>query len=49
MAVLDINAEAALLPPNPIEPVELDDYREEVIRNLSSARESALKVLQESQ
>ena len=41
--------EAALLPPNPIEPVELDDYREEVIRNLSSARELALKVLQESQ
>ena len=41
--------EAALLPLNPIEPVELDDYREEVIRNLSSARELALKVLQESQ
>lgn len=41
--------EAALLPTNPIEPVELDDYREVIIRNLSSARELALKVLQESQ
>ena len=38
--------EAALFLPNPKEPVGLDDCREEVIRNLSSAREL---VLQESQ
>ena len=40
---------AGLLLPNPIEPVELNDYREEVIRKLSSAHELALKVLQELQ
>ena len=33
--------EAALLPPNPVEPIETDDYWEELIQNLSSAREMA--------
>ena len=33
--------EATLLPPNPVEPIETDDYWEELIQNLSSARELA--------
>ena len=41
--------EAALLPTNPIEPVEVNTYREEVIKNLSSAHKLAVKSLQEIQ
>ena len=37
--------EAALLPPTPIQPCTAEDYREELITNLSSARELACKSL----
>ena len=42
-------SEAALLPPNPIEPSTVETYREELILNLASARELAAKSLQASQ
>lgn len=41
--------EAALLPPAEFEPIELEDYREEVIQSLSSARELAVKAMQKAQ
>ena len=41
--------EAALFPTHPVEPGDRDSYREEVIKNLSSARELAAKSLQEAQ
>ena len=42
-------SEAALLPPSPIEPSTVEAYREELILNLTSARELAAKSLQVSQ
>ena len=41
--------EAALLPPTPIQPTQVEDYREEVILSLSSARELAVQTLQKAQ
>ena len=41
--------EAALLPTNQVEPAELDSYREEMVKSLSSARELAVRSLQETQ
>ena len=41
--------EAALLPPTPLEPTDVEGYREELVLNLSSARELAVKSLQQSQ
>ena len=41
--------EAALLPPNPIEPTAVADYREQVILTLSTARELAVKSIQKAQ
>ena len=41
--------EAALLPPNPIEPTAVANYREQVILTLSTARELAAKSIQKAQ
>ena len=41
--------EAALLPPTPIQPDTVENYREELILSLSSARELACKTLAKSQ
>ena len=41
--------EAALLPPNPIKPTAVADYREQVILTLSTARELAAKSIQKAQ
>ena len=41
--------EAALLPPTQLMPTEVEDYREEVILSLSSARELAAKAIQKAQ
>ena len=41
--------EAALLPPDPVHPGDLEDYREELIASLSSARELAVSSIQEAQ
>ena len=41
--------EAAILPPTPLDPTTVESYREELILNLSSARELAVKSLQKSQ
>ena len=41
--------EAALLPPTQLMPTEMEDYQEEVILSLSSARELAAKAIQKAQ
>ena len=41
--------EAALLPPAPVEPSDVDNYREEVILSLSSARKLAEESIQRAQ
>lgn len=41
--------EAALLPPSPIKPAAVADYREQVILTLSTARELAAKSIQKAQ
>ena len=41
--------EAALLPPDPISPCDGDDYREELMVSLSSARELAVASIREAQ
>ena len=41
--------EAALLPPAPVEPGDVDNYREEVILSLSSARKLAEESIQRAQ
>ena len=41
--------EAALLPSSPLEPTTVETYREQVILNLSTARELAVKTLQKHQ
>ncbi len=41
--------EAALLPPNPVEPCEVEDYREELVLSLSSARKLAAQAIQQAQ
>ena len=43
------STEAALLSPQPYEPSTMEDYREEVVTTLSSARELAAKSLHKSQ
>ena len=40
---------AALLPSTPLQPTDMEDYREEMILSLSSAREIAVKTLQKAQ
>ena len=42
-------SEAALFPPNPVDPSTVEDYREEVMLNLSSARELAVACHQRAQ
>ena len=41
--------EAALLPPTPMEPVDVSDYREELIVALSNARDLASEAIQAAQ
>ena len=41
--------EAALLPPDPISPCDCDDYREELMVSISSARELAVASIREAQ
>ena len=41
--------EVVLLPPTPLEPTDVEGYREELVLNLSLARELAVKSLQQSQ
>ena len=41
--------EAALFPPTPPTPTDLEDYREELIMSLSSARETAVKCIRQAQ
>ena len=41
--------EAALLPPTTVEPADLDDYREELMFTLSSARELAAEAIRRAQ
>ena len=41
--------EAALLPPTPMEPTEVDDYREEIVLSLSQARDVAVKSIRKAQ
>ena len=41
--------EAALLPPTPVKPTDVSDYREEPVLSLSSARDLAAKAIQKSQ
>ena len=41
--------EAALLPPTPIEAVDVSDYRQELMLSLSAAREQATKCIQKAQ
>ncbi len=41
--------EAALLPPNPMEPASVSDYREQVILSLSTARELAAESIKKAQ
>ena len=41
--------EAALMPPSPIEPTDVSDYREELILALSSARQLAAEAIQRAQ
>ena len=41
--------EAAILPPTPLEPGNVEDYREELILNLSTARQLAVASLKRSQ
>ena len=40
--------EAALFPPTPPTPTDLEDYREELIMSLSSARETAVKCIRQA-
>jgi hypothetical protein len=42
-------SEAALFPPSPLDPTTVEDYREELITSLSSARELAAKTLKKKQ
>ncbi len=41
--------EAALLPLSPLEPCDVEDYREELVLSLSSARELAAQAIQQAQ
>ena len=41
--------EAALLPPPALQPVDVEDYREELILSLSSARSTAAECIQKAQ
>lgn len=41
--------DAAILPPSPVDPVEVSDYREELVCTLSSARELAAEAVKKAQ
>ncbi len=41
--------EAALLPPSPVQPADIKDYRQELILSLSSARELAVQSIENAQ